>query len=314
MKVFAARHHDGDVVMNSRSGGIFTALSDCFLEDGKVYGCILDEQLHAIHIGTSSKSVRDKMRGSKYVQSDLGESFKSIKEDLENNLNILFSGTSCQVDGLKRFLQKDYPNLLCVDIVCHGVPSPKVFESYLQYQGNVTAVDFRNKKDFGWRNHVETLTVDGNKINSTVWTNLFYSGVILRPSCYECPYKSIEHPGDITIADYWGIEKAAPEFDDDRGVSLALINTNKGCEYFDRIKGLLVYKETRIEDSMQRAFIRSEIRPQKRDRFWNDFNEKDFRYLTKVYGGQLSLLRKVTLKCKMLVKSLFLLFKKESEV
>lgn len=123
MTVYAVKHKDDEVIANSRSGGIFTALSDIYLEGGFVYGCILNEHFEAVHIGASDKKDRDMMRGSKYVQSNIGDSFRTIKHQLDNNHKVLFSGTSCQVAGLKSFLQKEYSNLICVDIVCHGVPS-----------------------------------------------------------------------------------------------------------------------------------------------------------------------------------------------
>ena len=141
----------------------------------------------------------------------------------------------CLIAGLKKYLKVDYDNLLCVDIICHGVPSPLVWKKYLKYQeqinnGKVISVDFRNKKDFGWKKHIESLVIEKNKnkinINSEIFTNFFYSHNILRPSCYKCPYKDIKHPGDITIGDYWGIEKAAPGFNDNKGVSLVLINNH----------------------------------------------------------------------------------------
>lgn len=278
MRTYAVKYDNEAIVSESRSGGVFTAISDCFLENGVVYGCVLDETFKAIHVRAETRSERDKMRGSKYVQSSMGESFKQIKEDLEKGKLVLFSGTSCQVAGLKNFLQKEYLNLMCIDIVCHGVPSPKVWNKYLEWQSKgkrIDKVNFRNKKKYGWRDHIETVVVEETAIDSKVWTNLFYGGNILRPSCYECPYKSIYHPGDITIADYWGIEKIAPELDDNNGVSLVLINTEKGQEYFEKIKKNIRWKETKIEDSMQRAFVRSEYKPIIRDEFWKDFKSKN---------------------------------------
>ena len=160
-KVFAARHKDEEVRAASRSGGIFTALSDTVFEKGGVvYGCVLDKRMHAVHVRATNEAIRDLMRGSKYIQSQMGDSFKSIKSDLEAGRHVLFSGTSCQVAGLKRFLGKEWNNLLCVDIVCHGVPSPNVWKEYLKWQeskknNKIIKVDFRNKRDYGWREHIE---------------------------------------------------------------------------------------------------------------------------------------------------------------
>ncbi len=307
LDVYAVKHKDAEVISKSRSGGIFTALSDLFIGDGVVYGCVLNESFEAVHIGATEIKERDRMRGSKYVQSNIGDSFREIKEWLDNNKKVLFTGTSCQVAGLRGFLGKDYYNLLCVDIVCHGVPSPKVWKRYISTYKGVIDVDFRNKNDFGWRDHRETIVTGNEKIDTTIWTKMFYGGNIFRPSCYECPYKTIDHPGDITIADYWGIEKAAPEFDDNKGVSLVLVNNVKGREYFERCKEYIVYKETCIEDSMQRSFIKPEQRPDTRTKFWKDFNNKKFAYIERKYGDNVPkwyrLLRKIMYKVLSVIRN-----------
>lgn len=194
--------------------------------------------------------------------------------------------------GLKQFLGKDYENLLCIDIVCHGVPSPKVWKAYLEWQERknnslIQSVDFRNKGKFGWRDHVETLTfLNSKSIDSKVFRSIFYGHAVLRPCCYECPYKSTVHPGDITIADYWGIEKAAPEFDDNKGVSLVLVNNEHGKKSFDEIKKWVMWKETKLEDSMQQPFIAPFPKPDNRSQFWSDFfSNNDFKKFAIKYGG-----------------------------
>lgn len=290
-KVYAVQHKNDSVRAESRSGGIFTALSDYILEnEGVIYGCVLDERFNAIHIRAEETENRNRMRGSKYIQSKLGDTYKNVKNDLTAGRNVLFSGTSCQVAGLKQYLGKEYENLLCVDIVCHGVPSPKVWKAYLKWQeaktgATVTAVDFRNKKDYGWREHVETLELnDGNRVVSKIFTKIFYGHAVLRPSCYECPYKSIMHPGDITIADYWGIEKAAPDFDDNKGSSLVLVNNDKGMLAFESSMDRVKWQETRIEDSLQPPLKEPFPKPEFRERFWKDFNKKGFNYIAKQYG------------------------------
>lgn len=291
-KVYAVKHKDENIRAASRSGGIFTAISDLVLDGGVVYGCVLTSDFQAVHIRAEDKVGRDLMRGSKYIQSKLGETYKNVRADLDSGRNVLFTGTSCQVAGLKGFLGKEYNNLLCVDIVCHGVPSPVIWEAYLRWQekkagAKVVGVDFRNKKDFGWRAHMETLTMDsGKRVSSGVFKELFYGHNVLRPSCYECPFKSVMHPGDITIADYWGIEKAAPEFDDNKGVSLVLVNDDRCAEIFEAIKDKMVWKQTRIEDSMQPPLKAPFPRPKNRDQFWADFRSRDFGYIARKYGGE----------------------------
>lgn len=314
--VYAVKHKDFDVRMASRSGGIFTALSDKILDDnGVVYGCVLNDKFEAVHTRAENREERNRMRGSKYIQSDLKDTFKNIQKDLKDNRKVLFSGTSCQVAGLKAFLRKDYSEqLLCVDIVCHGVPSPLVWKEYIKWQeknanGKCIAVDFRNKKKYGWADHIETLTFkedNGNikNIDSDIFKNLFFNHQSLRPACFKCPYKSITHPADITIADFWGIDNAAPGFNDNKGVSLVLINNNQGIEFWNCIKDCLEYRECDIEKSMQPPLKEPFSKPENRDKFWNDFHNKPFSYIAKKYGKRSFVykLKKKLRKIKKLLK------------
>ena len=291
MDCYAVKHKDANVVDESRSGGIFTAVSDYVLsQGGVVYGCVLEDDLLAYHRRTVCKEERDRMRGSKYIQSKLGDTFNTVKKDLDNGLQVLFTGTSCQISGLKNFLKNDYESLICIDLVCHGVPSPKIWKAFINWiekskRVHIVSANFRNKKKFGWEDHVETLkTVDNREIDSRVFKWMVYNHEILRPACYECKFKSISHPGDITIADYWGIEKVAPEFNDNKGTSLVLVNTDKGKRIFEAIKEDILFKETNIEDSMQPAFIAPFQCPIDRNEFWIEFENKPFVFLAKKYG------------------------------
>ena len=214
---------------------------------------------------------------------------------------------------MEKYLGKEYDNPFCVDIVCHGVPSKKVWDAYLHWQeqknhSKISSVDFRNKKDFGWHDHVETLYFEnGKSTSSRVFKELFYGHTVLRPSCCECPYKSVMHPGDITIADYWGIEKVAPEFDDNKGVSLVLVNNEAGKKAFEKVKEELIWKQTKLEDSMQPPLKAPFPKPDSREQFWSDFENKSFEYVAKKYGGiglkndAKSFLRKIKRKIKKLV-------------
>lgn len=291
-KTYAVRHKNEKIRAASRSGGVFTALSDNVLnKEGIIYGCALSENFEAVHIRAENEIDRNKMRGSKYIQSRLGDTYKRVKLDLEDGKKVMFSGTSCQVAGLRAFLEKKYENLFCVDIVCHGVPSYKVWKAYLQWQetrvhAKVKNVDFRNKKRFGWRKHIETLTFNNGKtICSEVFKNLFYSHTSLRPSCYECPYKTVMHPGDVTIADYWGIEMVAPELDDNGGVSLVLVNNELGEALLGEVKEKLFWRETNLENSLQPPLKGPFPMPNNRMQFWDDFFKHDFDYIAKKYGG-----------------------------
>lgn len=286
--VYAVRHIDRQVVMESRSGGIFTALSDLVLsQGGVVYGCVLYEVTRAVHKRADNVHIRDRMRGSKYIQSDLQDVFQSVREDLNSGKTVLFTGTSCQIDGLRAYLGADDEKLLCVDVVCHGVPSPKVWKSYIHWQekranSGCVSAEFRDKGKFGWRAHKETLRfANGKTVSSEVFKNIFYGHKALRPCCYQCPYKDIMHPGDITIADYWGIENNAPEYDDDTGVSLVLVNNEKGKALFDLIQDSIVSKRCDIHTSMQTPLEKPFDCPDDRAAFWYDYSHKNFTYVAK---------------------------------
>lgn len=299
---YAVKHKDVEVRMSSRSGGFFTALSNYVLkQNGIIYGCVLDEEFKAIHIRTTNESERDLMRGSKYIQSDLQQIFSQVKEDLDSNKKVLFSGTSCQISGLKSFLRKRYDNLICVDIVCHGVPSPLVFEKYIKWQeeknkSKCIKFDFRNKKDFGWNSHVETLYFENKKVNSEIFKTIFYSHCILRPACYKCPYKSTIHPGDLTLADHWGIDKIYPDFNDNKGVSLVLINSEIGEELFDIVTDDLDIKKCNIDDCMSQSLISPFPEPKNRKEFWNYFYNNPFKKTAKKYGKKAGLIKKIIKK------------------
>ncbi|NBI71291.1 coenzyme F420 hydrogenase [Clostridiaceae bacterium] len=290
--VYAVKHRNSEVRSASRSGGVFTAISDDFLlHGGVVYGCVLKNNDKAEHCRAETAAERDRMRGSKYIQSDMGDVFPQIRQDLESGRKVLFSGTSCQAAGLKGYLGKDYPNLFCVDIVCHGVPSPAVWREYLKWQSKkgkseISSVDFRNKRDFGWAEHIETIWLkNGKRVDSKVFKNLFFSHCILRPACYKCPYKDVIHPGDITIADYWGIDVAAPGFNDNRGVSLVFLNNASGRALFEEIADKIECIPTKIEDSMQMSLSEPYPVPKNREKFWSDYRKHNFGYIARRYGG-----------------------------
>lgn len=299
--VYAAKHINDTIRIRSRSGGFFTALSDYILDQkGAVYGCVLNDAFEAIHIRAVSKEDRDMMRGSKYIQSNLSDTFLLVEKDIQNNKKVLFTGTFCQVSALKNFLNfrktpnAQMENLLCVDILCHGVPSVRAWKDYIHYlekkkHGKCIDVDFRNKLDYGWRRHIETVKIQGilviRSIDNDLFKKMFFSHEILRPACYECPYKTTKHVSDITIGDYWGIDKAVPGFNDDKGVSLILINNEHGKNAFDNISASLIVAPAKIEDSMQPAIQHPFERPTRRQEFWDNYNKHGFEYIVKKYFG-----------------------------
>lgn len=293
-KAYALRNKDA-IRMVCQSGGAFDVLSDYVLENGgTVFGCVLDDKLKAVHIRATNIDERNRMHGSKYVQSQLLDVFNEVANDLNYGKMVLFSGTSCQVLGLRKFLTAKHieGDLICVDLVCHGVPSPMLWENYLNWQEEncgrkIINVNFRNKRLYGWHSHIETLTTDnGKRISSDVYANLFYSHNALRPCCYECRWKSVMHPGDITIADCWGIENVAPELDDNCGVSLVLVNSIIGEERFSQAiqKDDIICTPIKLEDCMQGPLISPVKKPNTRDMFWKEFAVLDFSKIAKKYG------------------------------
>lgn len=291
---YGVKYKDEDIRMESRSGGVFTALSDVVLgKSGIIYGCGMTEEFVAKHFRAETVEERNVMRGSKYVQSRMKGICRQIIEDLKANRYVLFSGTSCQVQGIRNAVPEDLQSkLLLVDIVCHGVPSPKVWKKYLQslekkYKGKVTSVDFRNKKDYGWEEHVESIRVNEYQHDSKVYTNLFYNHIMLRPSCYHCPYKTKSHPGDITIADFWGIDKAIPGFNDNKGVSLVLVNNEKEAKIFEEAKTSLNWKKTDFEKCLQPPLKGNFEVPMRRKKFWKMYHNSDFDEVLEIYGKRL---------------------------
>lgn len=293
--VYAAKQKSDKERAASQSGGLFAALSDAVLEaGGVVYGAAYDRDWNVQHKRAESKEARNEMRGSKYVQSDMKDNFYKVEKDLRAGRKVLFSGTHCQCAGLRSLLQMRHvktDNLYLVDIVCHGVPAPnvyKAFQSFMQkkHLGKIENFNFRNKNKYGWHSHVESTVINGEEYDTKLYVDLFYGHNALRPSCYQCPYKHIVHLTDITISDYWGIEKWAPDFDDNKGVSLVLVNTPQGKNLFNLIKSRLDYMDSNTEDCIQPPLQHPFSRPATRDRFWKDFETKPFEYVLARYTNE----------------------------
>ena len=277
---YAVIHKDLNVRIHSRSGGFFTALSDYVLNHGGVvYGCILNEDFLAVHVRALDKASRDKMRGSKYIQSNMGQVIRRLMKDIADGKLVLFTGTTCQVASVKAMFKVIPENLILMDVVCHGVPSPMIWKKYIdwnekRFSGKCDSVEFRNKIDFGWRAHIETLNIENKgsmrKISQEYFRALFYRHNILRPACYHCPYKSLNRVADISIADCWGVEKAAPQMDDNKGVSLILVETEKGERIFSALRSTLQLTPIDINKCIQPSFIEPHKEPEDRKNFWND--------------------------------------------
>lgn len=253
---YAVRHRDMQQVAASQSGAAFIALSDWVLEQGGiVYGVGYAEGFCVVHKRAVTSEERDEFRGSKYVQSDLGSLFLQIKTDLQAGEWVLFSGTPCQTAGLQAFIKEPLrERLLLVDVVCHGVASPFVWKDYLQYleqhyKQKLVSVNFRDKK-FGWHSHRESFGLADGQVVYPDFT--VYQDGLLRPSCGVCPFAGLSHQADITMGDFWGIEKTSlAKQDDNKGWSLVLCHTAKGKTVFQTVAPSLWVYPLQVEDCLQ---------------------------------------------------------------
>lgn len=251
-QAYAAINQDEEVRMKSSSGGMFHALAKWTIEQGGVvFGARFDENWDVVHDYTDTIEGIEPFLRSKYVQSRIGDTFKQTKQFLNEGRQVLFVGTPCQIGGLKSYLAKEYDNLLAVDFICHGVPSPGVWRKYLtelkQRAEIIKDIIFRSK-DNGWHSKTTNLTLV-NKLNQeevyirswydSPYTIGFGDNIYLRKCCYDCSFKTIQRVGDLTIADAWGVDKYFPELDDNKGTSLIIIHSSKGLEVWKTINGII---------------------------------------------------------------------------
>lgn len=294
--VYAVKHANEEVRMSSSSGGAFTAISDYILNaGGYICGVTFDENMNVVHQIVSTKEDRERLKGSKYVQSNLGNTYLEIRDLLRQNEKVLFTGTPCQNAGLKSFLSDvNTENLFLCDIVCHGTPSPLMWREHitqLECKENSKIVRYHcRSKVKGWHGHNEMVIYEKGKkdyksILSQKHKVLFYSHNILRPSCHYCRYTNLNRPSDLTIADFWGIEKVMPDFDDNKGVSMVLINSPKGQMLFDNIKGDLICRESNVEDCLQPQLQYPAKPSVNREQFWSDYHSQGYDYIVKKYAG-----------------------------
>lgn len=233
-KAYAMMNNDEKIRTESSSGGVFTLLSEYIIENnGVVYGAAFNDNYEVEHIRVTSTNEIALLRKSKYVQSKIGECYKLAKKDLEENRKVLFTGTPCQIAGLRGYLKKDYDNLYCQDIMCHGVPSPKLWKKYINELGigKIKSVSFR-EKIVSWSQYSVKIEGEEGSICERFFENTymkaFLADIALRKSCNQCNYKQLNYFSDITLADFWGLDKVYPELDDATGVSLVLVSTAKG--------------------------------------------------------------------------------------
>lgn len=280
---YAGINKDDQIRVKSSSGGIFSILAEYIIKNnGIIYGASFDENFNIKHKRILCNTDLDLLRGSKYVQSSIGDIYKQVKSDLESNRQVLFTGTPCQVEGLRSYLRKEYVNLITMDFICHGVPSPLVWKKYLEEmkkskQENIKNIYFRNK-DIGWKVSSLKIIFDEkiyiNNLSKDLFMKGFLQDVYLRPSCYSCKFKKINRVSDITVADFWGIENILPKMDDDKGTSLIVIHSEKGEQLFDKLSETMILNEVNLNEAIKYnpSMIKSVKYNEKRNSFFAELN------------------------------------------
>lgn len=337
LRIYSAINEDEQIRYKSSSGGIFSLLADKIIASGGVvFGACFDQSWDVVHCFVETAEDMEKLRGSKYVQSRIGHSYITAKEFLDLGRLVLFSGTPCQISGLKRFLRKNYDNLITIDVVCHGVPSPLVWREYLNHltqpakrvdgkntvllslnaMPEIAGISFRDKR-MGWEKYgfsVQTKVACGDQnsvfpsikdiyesVDNNVYLQTFIRNIDLRPSCCKCPSRRGKSGSDITLADFWGIQKFNPSMYDGKGTSMVLINTEKGQSLFNDISCIkceqnydeAYYGNRQIEEDPQMNYYS--------DKFWKLFIKYGFEksdYYNKMANPtiKMRIIRKIIIK------------------
>lgn len=286
---YACFNKDEEVRTESSSGGIFTLIATNIIKDnGVVFGARFNELFEVEHSYVESVEDIKVFRGSKYVQSKMGYTFTKVKKFLEDGRKVLFSGTPCQIGGLKSFLGKDYKNLICIDIICHGVPSPLAWKKYkneISSGKKITDVSFRDKtygwKDYSFRMDFEDGTRYFEKGAENKYIRGFIGDIYLRNSCYQCKFKSLHRLSDLTLADFWGIENINSDMDDRKGTSFIIVNSKKGNQILQKIIEQIEAEKVDLEQSIKynMSAVRASYRNPRREYFFRNINRFKFNKL-----------------------------------
>lgn len=293
-KCFAAKLKNQKMIKESTSGGLFATLANYVIENqGLVYGSYLDQNHKVYHIEAKTLNEVNKIKGSKYVYSDLGDVFQQVKLNLINNKLVLFVGLPCQVAALNLFLRHKYDNLITIDLICHGTPNNKLFDKYLNYieqKDNIKILNyqFRSKLYNDWidapfnSNIVykkdKKIINKKKKLKNDFYTYSFLKARNYRESCYNCKYASRMRVGDITLGDFWGIKKVSDYFGDSTDVSAVIINTNQGLKYFNYISSTIDFISVNFMDiaKYNGQLIKPSKRPKCRENWYKDFDQENF--------------------------------------
>lgn len=299
-KAYAFRHKE-EIILESSSGGAFSALASIIIDQsGVVYGACFDDNLKVIHQRADNLKACSKFRGSKYIQSSFDKNFSYIELDLKAGRKILFTGTPCQCKTLKQYCCNHNitdENLILVDIICHGTMKPVVWEKFKdwleeKYKSKLSAVSFRYKRA-RWSSYPIKLDFENGKsiVNTFVarrFNSLFFRGIALSEGCYKCPFSKLDRESDITIGDFWGIEKVIPTFPRNKGVSVIIVNTDKGKDIVEQIFQLdgVIFKACDSDDYIkyQHNLNSPTKKPEETGKFWIDFQQLPFQKVLKKYA------------------------------
>lgn len=289
-QAYAFRLKEDYQLKRSQSGGAFYAVAKQFISTGgAVYGAAFTENWEVRHIRVKNETDLERLRMSKYVQSNIRGILPLIKKDLVEGTPVLFSGTACQVAGLKSYIPyKLHSHLLCVDIICHGVPSPRIWKDYINYLGNkhhskIKEVCFRDKK-YGWHGARETYTfANGDTEARRTYNHLYFNGLTLRLCCATCKFTNTQRVGDITLGDMWGLPKDSP-YEDGKGLSLVLVNSDKGNVFFSSLRGDYLVEAKELEECRQPQLAHPTIMAPQYRNFVCEYEKRGFLYVVHKYG------------------------------
>ena len=312
-QAYACINKNDDIRFQSSSGGVFTLIAEYVIsQNGVVFGAAFGDDFSVKHVEVLNKDELKKLRGSKYLQSTIGNTYKKVEYYLKKGKIVLFSGTPCQISGIKSYLGKEYCNLILLDVICHGVPSPKVWQKYKRNREEDAGVstqraNFRHKES-GWKLYSVRLeflngTEYKRSFKEDLFMRAFLSDFCLRPSCYNCHSKSLSRESDITLADFWGVENVAPEMFDDKGTSLVFVNSEKGKQVFKKISENMIYKKVDIDQAVKynTSAYKSVVYPKNRDKFMKLIKKDNFdKALNK--SLQSSALKRIIIRAKIILK------------
>lgn len=313
---YAFINNNDTIRKNSSSGGVFFELAKYVIsKNGVVFGCHFDDNLKVIHSYSRNMLECEKFQSSKYVQSNVLNTYSEVKNFLCENKLVLYTGTPCQIVGLNLFLNKKYENLITVDLVCHGAPSPKIFDKYINelqesYKSKIKKFNFRDKST-GWNSYSYAILFEnGNKLieghNKNPYSKLFLSNTILRPSCYNCVCVGINRTSDITLADFWGVSDKYNEMYDNKGTSLILVHSDEGRKLLKILKLKSKLMKVDIEYAVKHniSAIESSKIPKNRKQVFRMVDSKSIEFLSHRYVDNLNFIKKIFTKFINIIKKI----------